>query len=75
MSDTIIRQVVEQMKAMPDNLQREVLFFTQSLKVAAPIGVSGKTVVQFAAYIPADELENMRQAIESDCEQVDLNEW
>lgn len=75
MSETIIRKVVEQLQTMPDNLQQEVLSFSQGLKVSIPVGVSGETLMQFADYIPADDLENMRQAIESDCEQVDLNEW
>ena len=75
MDDTIISKVVEQLRMMPDDLQQEVLYFTQRLQVSKPAGVAGKTLIQFAGTIPLDDLETMRQAISADCEQVDLNEW
>ena len=75
MSDTIINEVVEKLRTMPDNLQQEVLLFTQKLKVTARTGIPGKNLLQFAGAISREDLEIMRQAIESDCEQIDLHEW
>lgn len=75
MSNTIINEVVEQLRTLPDNLQQEVLRFTQKLKLSSKRGVPGKNLLQFAGAISHEDLEIMRQAIESDCEQVDLNEW
>lgn len=75
MNETIIGKVVEQLRTMPYDLQQEVLFFTRKLSSSTQIGVPGKTLLQFAGAIPLDELEMMRQAIEADCEQVNLNEW
>jgi len=44
-------------------------------KQRAVLAVPGKQLLQFAGAIPLDDLELMRQAIEDECEQVDLNEW
>lgn len=75
MSDIIINEVIEQLRTMPDNLQQEVLLFTRKLKTSSKVGVPGKNLLQFAGTIPPNDLEVMRQAIDSDCEKVDLNEW
>lgn len=75
MSDTIIDQVVERLRMMPTSLQQEVLLFARKLQASTQVGVPGKNLLQFAGAIPLDDLELMRQAIETDCEQVDLDEW
>lgn len=75
MSDVIIKEVIEQLRVMPDNLQEEVLHFTRKLKASTLSGVPGKNLLQFAGAIPNEDLDIMREAIDSDCEQVDLNEW
>lgn len=75
MSSIIINEVIEQLQTMPDTLQQEVLLFARNLKRSTIQGVPGDVLLQFAGAIPDDDLEVMRQAIASDCEQVDLNEW
>lgn len=63
------------MEQLPDNLQQEVLEFVRKLKTSVPQGASGKSLLRFVGAIPLADLEEMKQAIESDCERVDLNEW
>jgi uncharacterized protein involved in exopolysaccharide biosynthesis len=75
MSDMIIHKVVEQLRAMPYDLQQEVLYFTRKLKASTQVGMPGKNLLQFAGTFPLDDLEIMRRAIEADCGRVDLNEW
>ena len=75
MKNNITIQVVEHLEALPDNLQRQVLEFVQALHLLAQRGVSGKQLLQFAGTIPPDDLELMREAIEAECERVDLDEW
>lgn len=75
MSDTLIDQVVKQLRTMPDDLQQEVLLYTRQLKKVKQVGVPGKELVQFAGTFESDDLEIMRQAVDVDCEQVDLSEW
>ena len=75
MSNPIVTQVVEQLADLPDNLQRKVLQFVQTLTASVQDGVPGRQLLRFAGTIPLDDLQLMRDAIEAGCEQVDLNEW
>ncbi|MEZ4514076.1 MAG: hypothetical protein R3C62_19565 [Chloroflexota bacterium] len=75
MAEKIIYQVVEQLRTMPDNLQQEVLSFTQRLGKAKVVGNSGKALLEFAGTISQDDLELMNLAIVEDCGQVDPSEW
>ena len=75
MSSTIKTKVIEQLEALPENLQRQVLAFVEALQAVVRRGVPGIQLLEFAGAIPLDDLELMRQAIEDGCEQVGLNEW
>jgi hypothetical protein len=75
MSTPIIDEVVEQLKVMPQPLQRQVLEFVRSLVKAEIRGTPGQQLLRFAGSIPSDDLQLMREAIEQDCEQVDIDEW
>ena len=75
MNVSVMTEIVEQLKTLPDNLQQRVLEFIQILKASAQHEVSGKQLLRFAGTIPLDDLQRMHQAIEVGCEQVDLNEW
>lgn len=67
MSQAVITEVVQEMEKLPDDLQRQVLEFTKRLSASVPRGVPGKNLLRFVGTIPADELQQMRQAIEQDC--------
>ncbi len=75
MNTSIIDEVVEQLKIMPQDLQWQVLQFVQTLIKPEVRGVAGKQLLQFAGSIPFDDLQLMREAIEQSCEQVDIDEW
>ena len=75
MDISIVEKVVEQLKALPQELQWRVLEFTRALAVSTPHGVSGVQLLRFAGAIALDDVNIMRQAIEQGCEQVDVNEW
>ncbi|MDM8520324.1 hypothetical protein QUF64_09780 [Anaerolineales bacterium HSG6] len=49
--------------------------FQQTSSVEMPTGVSGKQLLQFAGLIPPDELQQISQAIETDCARIDFDEW
>jgi len=70
-----IAKVVEQLETLPENLQQRVLAFVQTLRTVVRSGIPGKWLLRFAGAIPLDDLQLMQQAIETGCEQVDLNEW
>ena len=68
MSTAIKTRVMEQLETLPDDLQRQVLAFVQSLQTLARQGILGRQLLQFAGAIPSDDLELMRQVIETGCE-------
>ena len=75
MNIPIIDEVVEQLKAMPQPLQRQVLEFVRSLAKTEVRGTPGQQLLRFAGSISSDDLQLMRAAIEQDCERVDVDEW
>lgn len=75
MNISIIDKVVEQLKVMPQHLQWQVLEFVQTLVEAEVSGTPGRQLLRFAGSISSDDIQLMREAIEQDCEQVDINEW
>jgi hypothetical protein len=75
MSESVIPTVVEQMLVLPDDVQRQVLNYLQNLRATLHRGAPGKQLVQFAGLIAPEDLDQMQQAIERDCEQVDNDEW
>lgn len=75
MNISIIDEVVEQLRVMPQDLQSRVLEFARMLVKTEVRGTSGQELLRFAGSIPADDLQLMREAIEQDCERVDVNEW
>ncbi len=75
MNASIIEEVVEQLRAMPQDLQSQVLEFARTLAKTEIQGTPGKELLRFAGSIPAEDIQLMREAIEQGCEQVDINEW
>jgi hypothetical protein len=75
MDNPVLARVMERMELLPADLQALVLEFVQTLQAAAPQGVPGRVLLQFAGAIPVDELARMRQAVVTACEQVQVNEW
>jgi len=72
---SIEKEIVEQLNALPYELQRQVLDFARALALSAPKGVPGKQLLHFAGAIQKDDLQAMAQAIEASCERINLDEW
>lgn len=75
MSISIIEQVVDQLNTMPQSLQQKVLQFARVLGQVRIQGTPGQELIQFTGCIPSDDVALIQDAIEQDCEQVDLDEW
>ena len=73
--NTLVDQVVEELKNLPYEMQWRVFEFTRALVASVPHGVPGQQLLRFAGAIPLDDIQLMRQAIEEGCERVDTNEW
>lgn len=72
---SIADEIFQQLKGMPQPLQQQVLEFVRTLIKADGRGTPGPQLLRFAGSIPADDLKVMREAIERDCERVDVSEW
>jgi hypothetical protein len=75
MDTPILEKVIEQLKVLPQELQRRVLEFTRALAESTPRGVPGRQLLRFAGTIPREDIRLMSEAIERGCEQVDIHEW
>jgi hypothetical protein len=56
-------------------MQEQVLRFVASLAAQSPTGESGTALRHFAGSLDAVSAQEMVQAIEEDCERVDVGEW
>jgi hypothetical protein len=72
---TMKKEIVNQIERLDYEHQRRVLEFARVLAVTGPKGVPGKQLLSFAGVIHADDLKTIKQAIEDNCEKVNLNEW
>ena len=75
MSNILVATVTDELKTLPDDLQRQVLDFVYTLKASMRTGVAGTQLLRFAGHIPQDELLRMSQAIEEECGRIDNNGW
>ncbi len=72
---TTIREIVQRLETLSPGQQRQVLDFTLELSGESPKGISGKELLKFVGLFPPEDLEEIKQAIEEDCGQVDASEW
>jgi len=75
MDTFIVDKVIEQLKALPYELQWRVFEFARALAVSTPQGVPGQQLLRFEGAIAPDDLELMRLAIEQSCERIDTHGW
>ncbi len=75
MNSSIINEVIEQLRAMPHDLQWQVLEFTRTLVKLQVRGIPGRQLLRFAGTIPLDDLNAIHEAIAQDCGKVDIDEW
>ena len=68
----LVEQIIQAVNRLTPDAQQKILNFTSALM---PRGVPGKDLLRFAGTIAADDLELMTQAIEAECERIDVNEW
>lgn len=74
MNISIINEVIEQLRIMPQHLQWQVLDFVRNLGKDKAQGIPGRQLLRFAGSIPSDDLQSMGEPIEQDCGQVDIDD-
>ncbi|MGB6063305.1 MAG: hypothetical protein WBG50_00755 [Desulfomonilaceae bacterium] len=74
MDTEIGEKVLEELKFLPQVLQRRVLEFALARAQSAPRGLPGRQLLRFAGSVSLDDIRSMSEAIERGCEQVDTFE-
>jgi len=75
LTDSFKKEIVDEIARLDDDNQRRVLDFARALVAAGKRGVSGKRLLSFGGGIPAEDLNEIQNAIAEHCEKVDRNEW
>ena len=75
-NSTTIQEIVQRLEKLTLGQQRQVLDFTLELSGESPKGIPLPELLEFAAGLfPPEDLEEIKQAIEEDCGQVNESEW
>ncbi len=69
------KDILEEINKLGIEDQHRVLTFVRSLAGPTLKGISGKELLQFSGFIDKKDLQEMEEAIEKGCEQVNLDEW
>jgi hypothetical protein len=70
---TIEQQVLEKLRDLPPEKQKEVLDFARRLTV--PAGTPGRGLLRFVGCIDTADLAAMSHAIQEGCEKLEPNAW
>jgi hypothetical protein len=75
-STTALKQEIDkELDSLPPEDQRKVLDFTLALAERKTTGVRGQDILPYTLGFSPEDLEVMSQAVDEDCEKVDLSEW
>lgn len=69
------RELHEHLEHLPEPKQREVVEYARGLSTEMPKGLSGKEFLAVTGTLEPDDLALTKQAIEEECERVDLDGW
>lgn len=68
-------EINEHVSKLSPHLQERVLLFVCSLEPSARQGESGSALARFAGSLDGLSAGEMTQAIEEECERVDVGQW
>ena len=71
----IPQEIAKQVEQLPPAMQAHVLRFVESLTSATHQGEPGSALRQFSRTLDSVSSQQMREAIESECEHVDASQW
>ena len=72
---TLQQELLEHMSRLPSDKQRRVVEFAAALSHTSEQGVPASKLLELAGTLPPEDADEMRRAIEEDCERIDRNGW
>ncbi len=71
----LTREIDQEISALPEELQRQVLDYIRQLRTRRMPGVPGPQMVRFAGMFTAEEADAMLADINAACGQIDHGGW
>lgn len=71
----IKQEIAHRVATLSPDLQEHVLRFVNSLSASAPASENGAALRRFAGSLDSVSANEMRQAIEEECERIDAGGW
>ncbi len=79
MATTAMATLIKMVEQLPESERARVVEHLKNYladnQAAPPRGKAGEQLIRFAGLIPYKDLEQISDAIEIGCEQIDPNEW
>ncbi len=75
LNPTLEQQLHRHLEHLPPADQRKVLEFAEALAIIKPRPMRKADLLALAGTIPPEDLKLMSEAIEAECEKVDLDGW
>lgn len=75
MSDTLRKEIIDQLDRLSEEEQRRMLEFARTLAASTPKGTPGRELTRFAGMFDPEDARRMAAAIEEGCETVNPDEW
>ncbi len=74
-TQSIEKSISDYIKTLNIEEQKKILELVRNLSIYKNKGSNGKNLISFVSSINNEDLSLMQKAIDSDCEQVNNNEW
>ncbi|MBP0028182.1 hypothetical protein [Roseofilum sp. Guam] len=71
----LLEEAIAQLKHLPEDWQDAIAARLLAEIQAEPSGTPGYKLLRFAGSIPAEDLQIMAEAIQEDCNRIDIDEW
>ena len=71
----IRQEITRQVERLPPAKLEQVLHYVVSLSTPVPVGEQGSQLRQFSGSLDLVSAQQMSEAIERECEQVDASQW
>ena len=74
-STSVIDQIVEELKTLPQEMRRQVLSYARTRADGKAQGMPGRALLRFLGMISSEDAKTMEEEIETGSERVDADEW
>ena len=74
-STSVIDEIVEKLKTLPEEMQRQVLSSARTVADGKAQGVPGRALLRFLGTTSSEDAKTVEEEIETGSERVNADEW